>query len=79
MDKFGLEMFFEQKYPWIENYIREAKGDIAYDKFLDALLDWERIHVYKPTLSKEQRKEVALEKMKHDGQLHKKIQERTTK
>ena len=52
MDKFSLENFFEQKYPWVENYIRETKGDIAYDKFLDALLDWERIHVYKPTLSK---------------------------
>jgi len=39
MDKFSLENFFEQKYPWVENYIRETKGDIAYDKFLDALLE----------------------------------------
>ncbi len=38
--KIALEKFFETKYPWIENYIREIKGDIGYDTFLDDLVDY---------------------------------------
>jgi len=37
--KIKLEKFFEKKYTWIENHIRETKGDTAYDIFLDALVD----------------------------------------
>lgn len=38
--KIELERFFETKYAWIENYIRQTKGDIAFDQFLDDLLDY---------------------------------------
>ncbi len=38
--KIELEKFFETKYPWVENHIRETKGDCAFDRFLDAFMDY---------------------------------------
>ena len=40
LTKINLEKFFETKYAWIENYIRETQGDIGFDLFLDAILDY---------------------------------------